>query len=143
MVVLFNTKFRLQLDKEVLRNKAKKLRILYLAMKKHLAKNEFHWDETRQMFAVDDNVCDDYLKLHPEARSYRTKTLPNYYKLGVVYGCEPSNGRLNQIHDSKDHEIKNEVGPGSSHSPVTSSVHEDLFMPSMDWLVSVRLFLFL
>ncbi|KAI3983826.1 hypothetical protein MKX01_011534 [Papaver californicum] len=133
MVVLFNTKFRLQLDKEVLRNRAKKLRILYLAMKMLLAKNEFHWDETRQMIAADDNVWDDYLKLHPEARSYRTKTLPNYYNLGVVYGCEPANGRLNQldqIHDSKDHEIKNEVGPGSSYSLATSSVHEDLFMAS-------------
>ncbi|KAI3966669.1 hypothetical protein MKW92_014092 [Papaver armeniacum] len=133
MVVLFNTKFRLQLDKEVLRNRAKKLRILYLAMRTLLNKDEFHWDETRQMIAADDNVWDDYLKLHPEARSYRTKTLPNYSNLGVVYGCEPATGRLNQldqIHDSKDQEVKNEVGPGSSHSPATSSVHEDLFMAS-------------
>ncbi|MCL7038537.1 hypothetical protein MKW94_006061 [Papaver nudicaule] len=129
MVVLFNAKFRLQLDKEVLRNRAKKLRILFLAMRTLLEKDEFHWDETRQMIAADDNVWDDYLMLHPEARSYRTKTLPNYYNLCVVYGCEPSNGRLDQldqIHDSKDQEVKSEVGPGSSHSP--ASAHEDHFM---------------
>ncbi|KAI3930375.1 hypothetical protein MKX01_003403 [Papaver californicum] len=89
-----------------IQNKARTLRILYLAMKPLLAKNEFHWDETQQMIAADDNVWDDYLKLHPEARPYRTKTLPNYYKLG--------------IRDSKDQEVKNEVGPGGSHSPATS-----------------------
>ncbi|KAI3883256.1 hypothetical protein MKW92_000388 [Papaver armeniacum] len=114
-------------------DQSQKLRILYLAMRTLLNKDEFHWDETRQMIAADDNVWDDYLKLHPEARSYRTKTLPNYSNLGVVYGCEPATGRLNQldqIHDSKDQEVKNEVGPGSSHSPATSSVHEDLFMAS-------------
>ncbi|RZC73990.1 hypothetical protein C5167_049465 [Papaver somniferum] len=242
MVTAFNEKAGLQLGKEVLRNRSKKLRMQYSAVKVLLDQDGFQWDQTRNMVTADSDVWDTYLKvhpeaqtfktksilnfddlrviygnetaygrnnalsnhpclidnipametdgvsggvlspttmsmlnegnvvrysqlgedsvtpvstdrsrttwtptmdryfigimvdqLHPEARSYRTKTLPNFSNLGVVYGCEPATGRLNQldqIHDSKDQELKNEIGPGSSHSPATSSVHEDLCMAS-------------
>ncbi|OVA18483.1 Myb/SANT-like domain [Macleaya cordata] len=135
MVVLFNTKFRLQLDKEVLRNRAKKLRIQYIAMKMLLDKTGFHWDDTRQMVTADDSVWDDYLKAHPEARSYRTKTLPNYNDLCVIYGGEPANGRPNHSDhnmnlDNENPEVKNDGVSGSSHSPATSSTHEDFCVAS-------------
>lgn len=75
------------------------------------------------------------MQAHPEARSYRTKTLPNYNDLCVVYGCEPANGRLNQsdqnlILDNENQEVKNDGVSGSSHSPATSSTHEDLCVVS-------------
>ncbi|KAI3961670.1 hypothetical protein MKX01_030602 [Papaver californicum] len=85
MLELFNNKFGLQLDKEVLKNRYKKLRTQYNAINV-LLDNGFQWDEARQLVTADDSVWDDYLLEHPEARSYRTKTVPNYSSLRVIYG---------------------------------------------------------
>ncbi|XP_042505006.1 uncharacterized protein LOC122081790 isoform X3 [Macadamia integrifolia] len=101
MVALFNTKFGFQLDKEVLRNRHKKLRLRYNAIKTLLDHDQFLWDETRQMVTAEDKVWDDYLKIHPEARSYRTKTVLNYKDLCIIYGNETANGTVNRlVHDA-------------------------------------------
>ncbi|KAA8525104.1 hypothetical protein F0562_007032 [Nyssa sinensis] len=93
MLELFNSKFGMQLDKETLRVRLRKLRMQYNAMKHLLDHGGFCWDETRQMVVANDNVWDNYLKAHPEARSYRTKTLPNYNDLCVIYGNPSADGR--------------------------------------------------
>ncbi|XP_010243132.1 PREDICTED: uncharacterized protein LOC104587285 isoform X3 [Nelumbo nucifera] len=102
MVSLFNTKFGLQLDKEILRNRSKKLRLKCNAVKTLLAHNGFHWDDSRKMVKADDHVWDEYLKAHPEAQSYRTKTVLNYNDLCVIYGKEATDG----TNDSSGHNIK-------------------------------------
>ncbi|XP_043695598.1 uncharacterized protein LOC122646171 isoform X2 [Telopea speciosissima] len=129
MVALFNTKFGFQLDKEVLRNRHKKLRLQYNAIKTLLDHDGFRWDETRQMVTAEDKVWDDYLKIHPEARSYRTKTLLNYKDLCIIYGNETANGTVNRLtHDvnlDSSPAVKIAGAPGGSQSPAVSAAHGD------------------
>ncbi|XP_010278767.1 PREDICTED: L10-interacting MYB domain-containing protein-like isoform X2 [Nelumbo nucifera] len=131
MVVLFNAKFGSQLDKEILRNRSKKLRLKYNAVKVLLDQNGFHWDETRKMVIADDHVWDDYLKVHPEAQTYRTKTVPNYNDLCIIYGKEAVDGAT----DCSDHNVKLDNGisgmeivavTADPQSPAVPTGREDL-----------------
>ncbi|KAK9281087.1 hypothetical protein L1049_003980 [Liquidambar formosana] len=85
MTSLFNSKFKFQYEKDILKNRHKTLRNLYKAIKNLLDQRGFSWDETRQMVTADNNVWDEYIKLHPDARSYRIKTIPYYSDLCLIY----------------------------------------------------------
>ncbi|XP_076892923.1 L10-interacting MYB domain-containing protein-like [Bidens hawaiensis] len=85
MTTLFNAKFKFHYEKDVLKNRHKTLRNLYKAVRNLLSLNGFSWDHTRHMVTADNNVWDDYIKGHPDARSYRIKTIPHYYNLCQIY----------------------------------------------------------
>lgn len=93
----FNAKFRSYYDKDVLKNRYKHLRRLFNDVKSLLEYGGFSWDETREMITADDHVWDAYTKAHPDARSYRVKTVPNYHKLCVIFGEENSDGRYSHL----------------------------------------------
>ncbi|KAF8401398.1 hypothetical protein HHK36_012336 [Tetracentron sinense] len=95
MITLFNAKFGSQYDKDVLRNRYKTLRRQYNDIKILLDQSGFSWDETRQMVIADDIVWDDYIKAHPDVRSYRTKILPYFNDMCVIYGNATADGRNN------------------------------------------------
>lgn len=42
------------------------------------------------------------LQAHPHARTYRTKTLPNYYDLLLIYGSQIDNGIHCDLHQNKN-----------------------------------------
>lgn len=85
MTSLFNAKFKFQYEKDVLKNRNKTLRNLYKAIKSLLDQKGFNWDETRQMVTADNCVWDEYIKIHPDARSYRIKTIPYFSDLCLIY----------------------------------------------------------
>lgn len=86
MTSLFNVKFKFQYEKDVLKNRHKTLRNLYKAVKNLLDQKGFSWDEKRQMVTADNYVWDEYIKVHPDARSYRIKSIPYYSDLCMIYG---------------------------------------------------------
>ncbi|XP_065860417.1 L10-interacting MYB domain-containing protein [Euphorbia lathyris] len=86
MTALFSMKFNFQYEKDVLKNRHKTLRNLYKAVKKLLDQNGFSWDESRQMVTADNNVWDEYIKMHPDSRTFRIKTIPYYENLCLIYG---------------------------------------------------------
>ncbi|XP_035538979.1 L10-interacting MYB domain-containing protein isoform X2 [Juglans regia] len=102
MLVSFNGKFGPQHGKRVLRHRYKKLWKYYSDITLLLKQNGFSWDETQQMIAADDDVWDAYIKAHPHARAYRTKTLPNYYDLLLLYGNEIDGGIPCDLHQDKN-----------------------------------------
>ncbi|KAI9182428.1 hypothetical protein LWI28_025255 [Acer negundo] len=83
---LFSAKFNFEYHKDVLKNRYKTLRNLYRAVKSLLDWTGFNWDETRQMVTADNSVWEEYIKVHPEARSFRIKTIPYYNDLCSIYG---------------------------------------------------------
>ncbi|KAA8525642.1 hypothetical protein F0562_007476 [Nyssa sinensis] len=97
MVTSFNAKFRSRHDKDVLKNRYKHLRRQYNDIKILLEQSGFSWDETREMVTAEDHVWDAYIKAHPDARSYRVKTVPSYQKLCVIYGQDNSDGRYSRL----------------------------------------------
>lgn len=96
MVTSFNAKFKSHYDKDVLKNRYKHLRKQYNDVKILLEQNEFSWDETREMVTAADHIWDAYTEAHPDARSYRVKTVPSYKKLCVIYGQDGCDGRYSR-----------------------------------------------
>lgn len=95
MISAFNEKFKFQYEKDILKNRHKVLRNLYSAVKKILDQKGFSWDDDRQMVTADNKVWDAYLKVYPDVRSFRIKTIPYYNDLCVIYKKAISSGKSN------------------------------------------------
>ncbi|XP_010274349.1 PREDICTED: L10-interacting MYB domain-containing protein-like isoform X2 [Nelumbo nucifera] len=93
MVGLFNDKFGPQYDEDVLKNQHNSLRKQYNDIVTLLGQSGFTWDERRQTVAANDYVWDDYLKAHPDSRLYKTKIVPYYNDLCIIYGHAIADGR--------------------------------------------------
>ncbi|XP_020885417.1 L10-interacting MYB domain-containing protein isoform X1 [Arabidopsis lyrata subsp. lyrata] len=102
MVTAFNTKFGSQHNKDVLKNRYKHLRRLYNDIKFLLEQNGFSWDTRRDMVLADDDTWNTYIQAHPEARSYRVKTIPSYPNLCFIFGKETSDGRYTRLAQAFD-----------------------------------------
>ncbi|XP_043705936.1 uncharacterized protein LOC122655710 isoform X3 [Telopea speciosissima] len=136
MVTSFNEKFGSEHDKDVLKNRYKHLRRQYKDITVLLEQSRFSWDETRQMVTADDHVWDAYIKEHPDARSYRIKTVPNYNSLCLIYGKEATDGRYSRLaHDTDvDNDFSGQkIGNGTDSQAVSSSDRSRTdWTPSMD-----------
>ncbi|KAJ9543157.1 hypothetical protein OSB04_022864 [Centaurea solstitialis] len=106
MTTLFNTKFKFHYEKDVLKNRHKTLRNLYRTISNLLSLNGFSWDQTRQMVTADNNVWDDYIKVHPDARSYRIKTIPYYNDLCQIYKNISTEENLDNSDENPKHDSK-------------------------------------
>ncbi|GMI74017.1 hypothetical protein like AT4G02210 [Hibiscus trionum] len=82
----FNQEFKSEYELDVLKNRHKTLRNVYKAVKNLLNHKGFHWDSTRQMVVAQNKIWDQYIKVNPDVRPYRVKTLPYYDHLCVIYG---------------------------------------------------------
>ncbi|KAL5791885.1 hypothetical protein ACOSP7_000479 [Xanthoceras sorbifolium] len=105
---LFSAKFNFEYHKDVLKNRYKTLRNLYRAVKSLLDRRGFSWDEMRQMVTADNSVWEEYIKVHPEARSYRIKTIPYYNDLCLIYGNKTSKQKGDKLLESVSHLGENE-----------------------------------
>ncbi|XP_065850849.1 L10-interacting MYB domain-containing protein [Euphorbia lathyris] len=124
MVALFNIKFQSNHGKDVLKNRYKHLRRMYSDIKDLLEHNGFSWDETREMITAEDDVWDAYTKAHPDARSYRVKTVPSYQKLCVIFGEEKFNGRYSRLAQIED---------PNSEIPVLMMGESSIDPSTIDW----------
>ncbi|XP_076936811.1 uncharacterized protein LOC143604117 [Bidens hawaiensis] len=89
----FNDNFTSNHDKDVLKNRYKHLKKQYKDINTLLGVEGFSWDDERELVAAEDHVWDAYIEAHPDSRSYRVKTVPNYHKLCIVFGRNSSEGR--------------------------------------------------
>ncbi|TYH05001.1 hypothetical protein ES288_A08G050200v1 [Gossypium darwinii] len=82
----FNERFKFEYEMDVLKNRHKTLRNLYKAVKNLLNQKGFNWDSTRQMVIAENKIWDEYIKVNPDVRPCRVKTIPYYDDLGIIYG---------------------------------------------------------
>uniref|UniRef100_A0A7N0RA10 Myb/SANT-like domain-containing protein n=2 Tax=Kalanchoe fedtschenkoi TaxID=63787 RepID=A0A7N0RA10_KALFE len=85
MMSSFNSKFKCQYEKDILKNRHKTLRNLYRTVKGLLSHGGFSWDEMRHMVTAENSFWEEYIKTHPEARCFRIKTIPYYRDLCTIY----------------------------------------------------------
>ncbi|KAJ4830304.1 hypothetical protein Tsubulata_018238 [Turnera subulata] len=101
MVALFKENFRLQLDKDAIKERYRSLRKLFNDIKNLLCQRGFSWDDTRQLVRANDGVWDAYVEEHPGARTYRAKPQPNYDDLHLIYGKLASEETANLLGPAK------------------------------------------
>ncbi|XP_031288021.1 L10-interacting MYB domain-containing protein [Pistacia vera] len=121
MTSLFSAKFKFQYRKDVLKNRYKTLRSLYKAIKSLLEQKGFSWDEMRQMVTADNNVWEEYIKVHPDARTYRIKTVPYYNDLCLIYGNKTIEQKGDNLPDSSSHLSEKEI---VMVTPLSSAVED-------------------
>ncbi|CAA7032961.1 unnamed protein product [Microthlaspi erraticum] len=132
MVASFNAKFESQHSKDVLKNRYKHLRRLYKDIKFLLEQNGFSWDTRRDMVVADDGVWNNYIQAHPEARSYRVKTIPSYPNLCFIFGKEVADGRYTRLAQAADHspaETMRMIESGSKNDYLCSNTGP----PCIEW----------
>ncbi|XP_076906229.1 uncharacterized protein LOC143562255 [Bidens hawaiensis] len=93
MVKSFNDNFTSNHDKDVLKNRYKHLKKQYKDINTLLGVEGFSWDDERELVAAEDHIWDAYIEAHPDSRSYRVKTVPNYHKLCIIFGQNSPEGR--------------------------------------------------
>lgn len=107
MLTVFNAKFSSQYDKDVLKSRYTSLWKQFNDIKNLLGQSGFSWDESRQMLVADDYVWDAYLKVHPDARPYKTKAVLNFNDLCLIYGYTSADGRYSR--SSHDVDVEDDI----------------------------------
>ncbi|XP_057959471.1 uncharacterized protein LOC131151960 isoform X2 [Malania oleifera] len=136
MVKRFNVKFKSRHDKDVLKNRYKHLRRQYNEIKILLEKSGFSWDDTREMVIAEDHVWDAYIKAHPDARSYRVKTVPSYHKLCIIYGQESFEGRYGRL--ARNAEPDSEISVSMNGEDNGCQPLSHAYPLSIDWTPSME-----
>lgn len=134
MLAIFNAKFGGQHGIRVLKNRYKKL-LKYYSDITNLIKQGFSWNEQQQMLSADDDVWNAYVKAHPHARTYRSKTLPNYRDLELIFR-NVSENEISNLHQEKHHEdVISETKAGDakgSRNPSGTDRTRTYWTPPMD-----------
>ncbi|XP_044502905.1 uncharacterized protein LOC123223672 isoform X2 [Mangifera indica] len=77
----------------------------------------------RQMVTADNNVWEEYIKVHPDARSYRIKTVPYYNDLCLIYGNKTIEQKGDNMPDSSSHLTEKETNMLTQPSSATEDVN--------------------
>lgn len=88
MLNLFNAKFGCHHNKRGLRHRYKKLLKYYTDIMVLLKQDGFSWDEKELMVVANDDVWETYIQVHPQARAYRTISMPSYKDLELIFGSD-------------------------------------------------------
>ncbi|EOX95182.1 Uncharacterized protein TCM_004738 isoform 1 [Theobroma cacao] len=128
MISMFNERFNFEYDKDVLKNRHKTLRNLYKGVKNLLNQKGFTWDATRQMVIADGKVWDEYIKVNPDVRPYRVKTVPYYNDLCFIYGDRRAGEKGDNVSETSSHLGEDETGsaaqPECANEGALKAVHE-------------------
>ncbi|KAJ1384112.1 Myb/SANT-like domain [Sesbania bispinosa] len=85
-VLAMNAKFGFHLTKYNIKNRLKTWKKQYELLKELLSHAGFKWDESKKMITANDSTWDDYIRTHPDARSFRARVLENYDQFCIIFG---------------------------------------------------------
>ncbi|XP_021899032.1 uncharacterized protein LOC110815515 isoform X1 [Carica papaya] len=136
MLTSFNSKFCSQYGKSFLKRRYRKLWKYYMDIRSLLEQKGFSWDDKRQIIVADDVVWDKYIKVNPDARSYKNRTLLNYQDLNLIYGNSSNNEFWDHMqHDKNFDESLNPskiVEEKKGHFSAGIDIQKECWTPPMD-----------
>ncbi|CAJ2649348.1 unnamed protein product [Trifolium pratense] len=71
----------------------KRLRTTYAIVYDMLNQSGFGWDEEKKIIKVDDEVWNEYVKSHPNAKDHRYAPIPLFDKLAHAFGKDRATGK--------------------------------------------------
>ncbi|XP_058082966.1 L10-interacting MYB domain-containing protein-like [Magnolia sinica] len=97
---IFNQKHGLQFSQQQLKSHFNILKKQYLTVTALLDQNGFSWDDTLHTVTATENVWDQYIMAHPDAKKFRGNSLPVYRELCKIFGSSFAEGRkqLSTVH---------------------------------------------
>ncbi|XP_007015359.2 PREDICTED: uncharacterized protein LOC18590030 isoform X1 [Theobroma cacao] len=109
-VSALSKRFQLDLTREHIRNRLKTWKKQYEILKELLHHSEFEWDKTQNMVIANDSAWNRYIKITPDARSFRGRVIRNYYELFAIFGCDDlPESSLNSSNDDVNLTANNEA----------------------------------
>ncbi|XP_077246524.1 uncharacterized protein LOC143886442 [Tasmannia lanceolata] len=120
------------LTKYHVKNQLKSLKTTYMTVKSIINLSGFGWDEKFCKVSVDEEVKNDYLKLHPEHQRYFLKRYLLYEEMKAV--CDDDYARGEEVRDKRaDPTQATQDTPGASSStlPVGLDDMDDSFLRTL------------
>uniref|UniRef100_A0A5B7BRF2 Myb/SANT-like domain-containing protein n=1 Tax=Davidia involucrata TaxID=16924 RepID=A0A5B7BRF2_DAVIN len=113
VVTTLNENFALDLTKENIKSRLKTWKKLYGLVKEVLSHRGFVWDEERKMVVATDSVWNEYIKMHPDAKFLRARSIEYFDELRIIIdnnhatGCfcvTGAKGDMNPTSNNEEHE---------------------------------------
>ncbi|XP_027364017.1 L10-interacting MYB domain-containing protein-like isoform X2 [Abrus precatorius] len=120
MIEQFNTKFGFKYDLDVLKNRHKRFRKQYNDIKMIVSQKGFQWDELLNMIIADDKKWDECIKVYPDAQAFKTRGVPYYNDLCIIFGHAVADGRYSLSCFDVDFENE-EIASKELDDPCTTS----------------------
>ncbi|XP_077219519.1 uncharacterized protein LOC143853685 [Tasmannia lanceolata] len=117
------------LTKEHVKNRLKTLKTTYRTLNSILNLSGFGWDETICKLSVDEEVKNEYLRLHPEHQRFFSKRYPLYEDMKAV--CDDDYARGEDVRDTRrdpTQPTQDTHGASSSTLPVGLDDMDDSFL---------------
>ncbi|XP_077211403.1 uncharacterized protein LOC143890900 [Tasmannia lanceolata] len=117
------------LTKDNVKNRLKTLKTTYRTLNSIINLSGFGWDETLCKISVDEEVKNDYLKMHPENQRFFSKRYPLYEEMKAV--CDDDYARGEEVRDRRaaPTQATQETPAGSSSTlPVGVDDMDDSFL---------------
>ncbi|XP_077212874.1 uncharacterized protein LOC143847990 [Tasmannia lanceolata] len=117
------------LTKKHVKNQLKTLKTTYRTLNYIINLNGFGWDETICKLSVDEEVKNEYLRLHPEHQRFFSKRYPLYEEMKAV--CDDDYARREDVRDVRRdpaQTTQDTHGASSSTLPVGLDDMDDSFL---------------
>ncbi|RZC70870.1 hypothetical protein C5167_034557 [Papaver somniferum] len=108
IVTKFKESFGPSFNKEVLKNRMKTLKKNFNVVSSLRGQSGFGWNDEKEIVTTPDVVWSNHIEKHPECKQWRTRSLPQYNELAMIFGDSRATGKYSRFRDDNNRD-NNEV----------------------------------
>ncbi|XP_026396856.1 uncharacterized protein At2g29880-like [Papaver somniferum] len=108
IITKFKESFGPSFNKDVLRNRMKTLKKSFNVVSSIRGQSGFGWNKKKEIPTAPDDVWERHIKAHPEYKQWRTRSLPHYDDLAMIFGDSRATGQHSRFRDDNNqdnHEV--------------------------------------